>query len=116
MSDVNIQTANVVPSSVSLEDEEKYVVKPNGVKTGSLGDFGYGVVRIGRPAGEPSQVIINGETEAYVYGADDNLSAYDPIVAGSSGVFKKATIGTHAIRGHVLEAVSTDTTAQVFLY
>lgn len=114
--DLNIRTANVVPSATALTDQEKYVVDLDGVKTTSLGDFGYGVVRIGRPANEASQVVIGGETEAYVYGADSNLSKGDPIVAGSSGVFKKATIGSEVVRGHVMEAVTTDTTAQVFLY
>jgi hypothetical protein len=116
MTDVNIVTANVVPASTALTDQEAYVVGTDGVKTASIGDFGFGVVRIGRPAGEPSQVVVHGITEAYVYGADSNLSAEDPIVAGSAGVFKKATVGSHVVRGHVLEAVTTDTKAQVFLY
>lgn len=113
--DLNIATANVVPSS-TLENQEKFVVDVNGAKTTSPSDFGYGVVSIGRPANEASQIITRGETEAKVDGSGTSLSVGDPLTAGSNGRFEKATYGTHNVRGHVLESASSQTTAQVFLY
>jgi len=113
----NIQTAHVVPSSVSLEDKETYCVTSTGVLTAATGAFVYGVVRIGRPANEASQVITYGETVARVNGSGVNLASGDPITGGADGKFVKCAWADSSYpRGHVLEAVTTDTTARVMLF
>jgi hypothetical protein len=112
--ELNIVTGNVVPSA-TLEDQEGYAVTFAGAKT-TAGILPYGVVRIGRPANEASQVVIHGECTAKVNGSGTSLAAMDPIAGGASGKFVKAVAGSTFARGVVLEAVTTDTTARVYLF
>ncbi len=112
--EMNIVTGNVVPSS-TLEDQENYAVAFDGSKV-TAGELPYGVVRIGRPANEASQVVVHGECDAKVNGSGANLSAMDPITGGADGKFVKAVAGSTFARGVTLEAVTTDTEARVYLF
>jgi len=113
--ELNIITSMVVPAA-SLEDKEGYCVGPDGALTAAAGDGVYGVVRIGRPALEATQVVVAGECTARVDGSSTALAAGDLITGGPNGYFVKAVAGTTMPRGMVLEAVSTATTARVLLY
>jgi len=111
----NVEKDTVVPS-VTLVGQEYYAVDSDGAKTTSLGQWAKGVVYEGHAANEGSVIVVHGECTAKVYGLSDNISQDDALVAGSSGVFKKATVGTHDVRARALEDVTTDTTALIFLY
>ncbi|HID30657.1 MAG TPA: hypothetical protein EYP19_11715 [Desulfobacterales bacterium] len=111
----NIVTNTVHPDSTSLEDKEGYAVGVDGVLTASTGDYVFGIVRTGRPAGEASEIITQGEVEARVDGSGTSVAVEDPLTGGADGKLVKATIGTHIIRAIAKEAVTTDTTAQVVL-
>lgn len=112
--ELNIETANVVPSA-SLDGEEGYAVTFAGAKV-SAGEVPYGIVRIGMPANEASQVVVHGECDAKVNGSGTSLSAMDPITGGADGKMVKAVAGSTFPRGIVLEAVSTDTDARIYLF
>ena len=114
--EMNIVTSNVVPTSVTLLSQEKYAVGSDGVKTAAIGDFVYGIVRIGRPINEASQVITSGECTAYVDGSGTALAVDDYIAGDVDGKMVKAIPGSTIARGAVLEAVITDTTARIFLF
>ena len=104
----------VVPA-VTLVNQEYYAVDSEGAKTTTLGQWAKGVVSEGHVADEGSVIVIHGECTAKVFGADSNVSKDDALCAGSAGVFKKATVGTHDVRAYALEDVTTDTTALIFL-
>jgi len=112
--DKDIQLGNVVPSA-TLVDKEGYCVDSAGAVT-SDGEWAYGIVYEGRAANEASVIAQRGQTSAKVDGSSVNIAKGDPLVANSVGKFRKATIGTDAVRGHALEAVTTDTDALVWLY
>lgn len=101
----NIVTASIV-SAADLTGKEGYAVDVSGALTSATGDTVYGVVRMGRPAGEANQVVTAGEVEAYVTGT---IAAGDPLTGGASGALAKATIGTHLIRAIALEANASGT-------
>ena len=111
----NLDLENVVPASVSLADKEGYCVDTTGTLLASTGAYARGVVYEGRAANEASVIAVRGQISAKVDGSHVNVAAGDPLVGSSVGKLVKATISTHADRGHVLEAVTTDTDALVWL-
>jgi len=104
----NVVKTSVVNASTSLEDKEGYAVGVDGVLTAANGDYVYGIVSSGRPAGEASEIIVGGECEAYV-NASPAISAEDPLTGGASGYLVKATVGSHLIRAIAKEAKSSGT-------
>lgn len=110
----NVVKTSVVNASVSLEDKENYAVGYDGVLTASAGDFVYGIVSQGRPAGEASEIITGGECDAYVTGT---IAVEDPLTGGPSGYLVKATVGSHLIRAIAKEANASGTgKIEVILY
>lgn len=110
----NIVTDAVVPTTTLLA-QENYAVDANGIKTTLGGAYVLGIVRTGRPANEASEIIIGGECKAQVAGAGTAVSIGDPLTGGMAGRLRKAIVGTDFVRAMALEAVSTDTTAQVLI-
>lgn len=100
----NAVKTSIVNASASLEDKEGYAVGYDGVLTAANGDYVRGIVSVGRPAGEASEIITRGECEAMVAGTGAAVSAEDPLTGGPNGVLVKATVGTHLIRAIALEA------------
>ena len=114
--ELNVVKASVVNSSTSLEDKEHYAVGLDGVLTAANGDFVYGIVSMGRPSGEASEVIVQGECDAYANGAPA-IAIEDPLTGGANGYLVKATVGTHLIRAIAKEAVASGTAKiKVLLY
>ena len=106
----------VVPASVTLVDMEGYLVGSDGVKLSTTGEVAHGVVYEGFAALEASVVVTRGRTTAKVDGSANNIAVDDFLTGDSVGKFIKATIGTHHVRGYALEAVTTDTDADVWLF
>lgn len=106
----------VVPASVTLVGKEGYCVGSAGNVIASTGAICHGVVFEGFAGGEASTVVVRGRTSAKVDGSSVNIAVDDALMADSVGKFVKATIGTNHVRGYALEAVTTDTTADVWLY
>jgi len=104
----NTVKTSVVNASASLEDKEGFAVGIDGVLTASTGDYVYGIVSSGRPAGEASEIITQGECEAEV-NASTAITAEDPLTGGADGRLVKATIGTHLIRAIAKEAKASGT-------
>lgn len=113
--DKNLKLDNVIPDTTSLEDKEGYAVGSNGVLTTSTGQWAFGVVFTGLPANEASVVVTGGRCNARVNGVASAIAADDALVAGSDGIFLKATVGTHDIRAHAKEAATTRTTIDIEL-
>lgn len=112
----NVKKTSVVNASASLEDKEGFAVGLDGVLTASTGDFVYGIVSQGRPAGEASEIIVSGECEAEVNAATA-IAVEDPLTGGASGRLVKATIGSHIVRAIAKEALASGTgTIKVLLY
>ena len=112
----NVVRTSVVNTSASLEDKEGYAVGLDGVLTAATGDFVYGIVSQGRPAGEASEIIVQGECDAQV-DASTAIAVEDPLTGGASGRLVKATVGSHLIRAIAKEAKSSGTGAiKVLLY
>lgn len=110
----NLTKATVVNTSTSLENKEGFAVGVDGQLTAATGDFVYGIVSMGRPAGEASEIIVEGECEAKVNGT---ISAEDPLTGGADGYLVPATIGSHLIRAVAKEANASGTgTIQIILY
>lgn len=109
-----LELDNVVPAS-TLVNQEGYAVDMDGAKTTTLGQWARGVVYEGRGANEASVIVIHGIVSAKVDGSGSSIAKGDALCAGSAGKFYKATVGSHEIRAHAREAVSTDTDAQIEL-
>ena len=103
----NAVKTSVVAPSVTLEDKEHYAVGTDGVLTGATGDYVYGIISGGRPEDEASEIITQGECDAYVDGSTTSIAAEDPLTGGASGMLVKATIGTHLVRAIAKEAATT---------
>lgn len=113
--DKNLVLDVVVPASVSLEDKEGYAVGSDGVLTTTAGEWAAGVVYEGRPALESSVIVSKGRTNARVNGVAGAIAVDDALMAGSDGIFIKATVGTHDVRAHAKAAASTRTTIDIEL-
>lgn len=116
----NVRKTNVVNTSASLVDKEKYAVGTDGVLTANDGDFVYGIVSAGRQAGRASEIIYQGECEAMVDGSTASggpISAEDHLMGAADGMLKKATEGTHTTHIVAKEAVTAPSSAAtVFIY
>lgn len=116
----NVRKTNVVNTSATLVDKEKYAVGTDGVLTASDGDFVYGIVSAGRASGKASEIIYQGECEAYCDGSSASggpIAAEDHLMGAGSGKLKKATEGTHATHIVAKEAVTAaSSAATVFIY
>jgi len=114
----NVRKTNVVNESATLVDQEGYAVGTDGVKTAATGDFVYGIVSGGRAANKASEVIYQGEVDAYCSTAVGGaISAEDPLTGGANGMLIKATIGTHETHITAKEAVTAASTkATVFIH
>lgn len=113
--DKNLVLDVVVPTSVSLEDKEGYAVGSDGVLTTTEGEWAAGVVYEGRPASQSSVIVSKGRCNARVNGVYSAISVDDALMAGSDGIFIKATVGTHDVRAHAKEAATTCTTIDIEL-
>ena len=112
----NVVKTSVVNTSSSLEDKEGFAVKIDGTLTSSTGDYVYGIVSMGRPAGEASEIIVSGECEAEV-DASSAISVGSPLTGGADGRLEPATIGSHIIRAIAKEALASGTgKIKVILY
>lgn len=100
--------STVVNTSATLKDQEGYAVGMDGQKTAAAGDFVFGIVTMGRPANEASEVQTGGEVEAIVNGGSTAIAAEDPLTGGASGKLIKGTLGTHKIRAYAKAAATTD--------
>ena len=107
----NLVRSTVVPSS-SLEGKEYYAVKVDGALTSAAGDAVYGIVERGRPAGEPSVVVVGGEYWAYV---GEDVSAGDWLTGGADGKLVKATAGTNYACAIALESASANNLCRVMI-
>lgn len=94
--------------ATDLTNKECYAVTPFGGLT-STGGFVYGIVSMGRPSGQASEVVISGITEAYVNGGTVNISAGDFLAPSSaSGILVKTTTAANGVRVLALEGASAD--------
>lgn len=112
----NVVKTSVVNSSSSLEDKEGFAVKVNGTLTSATGDYVYGIISKGRPAGEASEIIVSGECEAEV-NASSAISVGSPLTGGANGRLVLTTVGSHIIRAIAKEAKASGTgKIKVILY
>jgi hypothetical protein len=115
----NLRKDVVVPASVSLVGKEGYGVDFTGVLVDGRRDGCKGIISMGRPAGEATEVITQGRCKGWASNASGALVPMSPLcVTGPTsvltvnpaphpavaGTFVLATVGTHHIR-----AISMDT-------
>lgn len=97
-----------VVGSSDLTGKEGYAVTPFGGLT-TTGNFVYGIVEDGGPAGKASEVVVSGITEAYVNGGTTNIAAGDFLVpSATAGVLVKTTSAANGVRVLALEAATAD--------
>jgi hypothetical protein len=111
----NLKLDNVIPDTTSLADKEGYAVGSNGVLTTSAGQWAFGVVFTGLPADQASVVVTGGRCSAMCNGVAGAIAVDDALIAGSDGIFIKGTVGTHDIRAHAKEAVTSRAFADIEL-
>jgi hypothetical protein len=122
----NIRKDVVVPASVSLVGKEGRAVDFAGVIISNRKDGCKGVVSMGRPAGEATEVITQGRCKAYTDDVANDLAIMSPLCCGGTnslgggatgdGCFIVATIGTHHVRAIALEAQQgNDTLSDIYL-
>lgn len=94
--------------SADMTGREGYAVTPFGGLT-TTGSFVYGIIEDGGPAGNASEVVVSGITEAYVNGGTTNIAAGDFLVpSAAAGVLVKTTTAANGVRVLALEAAATD--------
>ena len=106
----NIITASMVAPTVV---DEYLAVKVDGTQTSATGNFVYGIVKTAaKQDGASMEVVTGGEFYAT---AAATITAGQALTGAASGRLTPATIGTHDVVAHALEAASSGEVFRVIL-
>ena len=109
--ELNITTATLMAGSTVVD--EYLAVKVDGTQTSATGQFVYGIVRTAAKQANSSMEVVTGG-ECYATAAA-TTTAGQPLTGAANGRLTPATIGTHDVCAHALEAASAGEVFRVIL-